>query len=165
MAASSWGAPTLEFFKLTPKQVLSDSDVTADWSSKSGYVQIKGDDILEGSTTLETSEGETKTLKNATGNDVDSKKMPSSYNVTTSVLRLKGDDESKFESNNGIVAGEYAFRLIPEDAESLGFCFRKATISTSMAWSEDNGLLENLTIAGIQPNGDDHEICKVFTKA
>lgn len=166
MASISWGAPTLEFFKLTAGQVLADSDVNAkSWATKTGYVKIEGSRILEGSTTLETSQGETKTLKNAHGIDVDSKILPSSYNFQTSVIRQKTDRTDTIASKNGIVEGEWAMRLIPEDSETLGFCFRKCSISVQKGWSEEQGILEIISVNGVQPNGTDTEICKIFTLA
>lgn len=163
MASVSWGAPTLELFKLTAGQVIDDTTAKGDWSAKPDYIEIKGSRLLEGSTTLETSAGEEKTLKNAFGLDVDSKVKPSSYTFNTSVIRQKTDATDVIESNNGIVSGEWAFRLVPEDEGTLGFVFRKCSISVSKAWSEDNGVLENLTIKGVQPNGSDTEICKILT--
>lgn len=157
-------------YKLTAGEVLSDTDVKAkSWASKSGYIQIPGSRLLEGSTTLETSAGDTKTLKNAQGLDVDSKILPSSYTFNTSVIRTKTDTDDVIASENGIVTGEWAFRLIPEDAETLGFCFRKCSIAVSKGWSEDQGIIETLSITGVQPNTSttqkDIEICKIFTRA
>lgn len=162
MASVSWGAPKLEMFKLTAGQVIDDTLAKGDWASKPNYVAIEGSRLLEGSSTLETTAGEEKTLKNAFGLDVDSKVKPSSYSFSTSVIRQKTDTTDVVESNNGIVAGEWAFRLTPEDPETLGFIFRKASISVSKGWSEDNGITENLTIKGVEPNGTDKEICKIL---
>lgn len=158
MASTSWGAPTLQFVPLETNAV----PPTGTWDKEEGLITIEADIILEGSTTLNTEEGETKTLKNALGNNVDSKKMPSSYTLETSIIRTKGSTP-KFAASNGIVAGDYAMRLIPEDPAAIGIQFGKCNIAVNKGWDEDQGLLDILTVSGVVPNGTDKEICKEYT--
>lgn len=158
MASTSWGAPTLQFVPLTTNAV----PPTGKWDNEEGLITIEADILLEGSTTLNTEEGETKKLKNARGNDVDSKKMPSSYTLETSIIRTKGSTP-KFQAVNGIVTGDYAMRLIPEDPAAIGIQFGKCNIAVNKGWDENQGLLDILTVSGVQPNGDDKEICKEYT--
>jgi len=158
MASTSWGAPTLQFVPLGTNEV----PPVGKWDNEEGLITIEADILLEGSTTLNTEEGETKKLKNARGNDVDSKKMPSSYTLETSIIRTKGSTP-KFPVVNGIVTGDYAMRLIPEDPEAIGIQFGKCNIAVNKGWDEDQGLLDILTVSGVQPNGTDKEICKEYT--
>lgn len=158
MASTSWGAPTLQFVPLGTNEV----PPTGAWDNEEGLITIEADILLEGSTTLNTEEGETKKLKNARGNDVDSKKMPSSYTLETSIIRTKGSTP-KFHAVNGNVSGDYAMRLIPEDPEAIGIQFGKCNIAVNKGWDEDQGLLDILTVSGVQPNGEEKEICKEYT--
>lgn len=158
MSVVSWGAPTLEFCKVSAGTAPA---VSGDWSTQTGYVKIAGDVLLEDSSTLETSEGEVKEIKNEKGEDVDRKQMPASYTFTTSVIKKKGEKvvANAFSPVNGVVDGEWALRLIAEDPATPGFVFRKATISTTKSWSADQGAIDVISVNGIVPDGEDKEIC------
>lgn len=162
MATVSWGAPSLEFIKL---QSATDDPSKADWSTMTGYVKIEGDILLEGSSSLSTSEGETKELKNEKGEVVDSKQQPASYSFSASVIKKKGESvvADAFSPVNGVVSGNWAMRLIAEDPTTTGFVFRKSTISTTKGWSADQGALDVITVKGVVPDGDDKEICKDYS--
>lgn len=162
MATVSWGAPTLEFIKL---QTASDDPTKADWSAMTGYTKIPGDILLEGSSSLNTTEGDTKELKNEKGEVVDSKQNPASYAFVTSVIKKKGESvvTDAFSPVNGVVSGNWAMRLTAEDPTTPGFLFRKSTITTSKGWSTDQGALDVLNIKGVVPDGEDKEICKDFS--
>lgn len=162
MATVSWGAPSLEFIELAA----STGDPTAaDWTGMTGYVKIPGDILLENSSQLNTTEGETKELRNEFGEIVDKKTMPSSYAFVTSVIKKKGETvvSSAFSPVNGIVDGNWAMRLIAEDAATPGFLFRKCTIATAKGWNSQQGSLDNLTVNGVIPDGTDKEICKDYS--
>lgn len=156
MASTSWGAPTLVFVPLVAGQ----DPAAGEWTG-SGVVKIESDVIAEGATTLTTEEGETKTLKNAKGNNVDSRKMPSSYSLETKVLRIKTETQP-FTATNGIVQGEFAMRLIPEDPTSIGIQFDRCGISVNKEWDEENGLCDVITVSALMPYGTDKEICKEY---
>ena len=158
MATVSWGAPTLQFIPLAAGAEAP----SGSWEGVTGFIEIAGDDLLEGSSQLETSEGDKKTLNNERGVAVDRKQMPSAYSFKTSVIKKKGY-QSKFASVNGVVAGDWAMRLIAEDPEAVGFTFGKCVISTADGWTADQGALENLTVDGVEPNGTDKQICKDYS--
>ena len=162
MATVSWGAPSLEFIKL---QSATDDPSKADWSTMTGYVKIEGDVLLEDSSTLSTTEGESKELKNEKGEVVDSKQMPASYSFTTSVIKKKGESvvSDAFSPVNGVVSGNWAMRLIAEDAATPGFEFRKCILTTTKQWSGDQGALDVITAKGVVPDGDDKEICRDYS--
>ncbi len=157
MSVVSWGAPSLEFIKVTAGV----TPPTGDWSAQTGYVRIPGDILLEDSSTLETTEGETKELKNEKGENVDTKRMPASYSFSTSVIKKKGEKivQNAFSPVNGVVDGEWAMRCIAQDPSTPGFVFRKATIGTSKSWSADQGSLDVISVNGLVPDTDDKEIC------
>jgi hypothetical protein len=163
MATVSWGAPTLEFMKLSSSVKVPPA---GSWSGQAGYFQIKGDILLENSSQLNTNEGETKSLRNEKGEDVDRKQMPASYQFQTSVIKKKGETvvSTNLAPVNGVVAGDWAMRLIPEDPETTGFLFRKCSISTNKGWSADQGALDNLNVNGLVPDSTagDSEICKDY---
>lgn len=158
MSTVSWGGPKLQFIPLAANAVAP----TGSWSAVTGLIEIPADDLLENSSTLETSEGDVMELRNEFGVIVDRKQRPSSYVFTTSVIKKKGYT-SKFTSNNGIVSGDFAMRLIAEDSATPGFEFGKCNITTANAWTAEQGSLENLTVSGVEPNGVDKQICKDYS--
>lgn len=158
MATVSWGGPTLQFIPLAVGAV----PPTGDWKEENGLVEIKADDLLENSSQLETSEGETKEIRNEFGVIVDKKIMPSSYTFTTSIIKKKGY-KTKFPSNNGIVAGDWAMRLIAEDNATPGFEFAKCNLATSAGWTAEQGSIETLTVNAVEPNGEDKQMCKDYS--
>lgn len=162
MSVVSWGAPTLKFLKLSGNTAPSESD----WAGAS-VVTISGDVLLEGATTLETSDGDTKEVKNEKGNVVDSKQMPSSYSLSASIIKKKGENivKEKFAPVNGVVSGNWAMRLIAEDSETWGFTFNKCTLSVAKSWSAEQGMLDVLTVKGIEPDTESKEICEEYSSA
>ncbi len=162
MATVSWGAPTLEFMKLSASVTVPPEGA---WTGQTGYFKLEGNVLLEDSSQLNTSEGETKTIRNEFGEDVDRKQMPASYQFATSVIKKKGETlvASGLAPVNGVVAGDWAMRLIPEDSATTGFIFRKCSIGTSKGWNADQGALDNITVNGLLPNDNsDTEICKDY---
>lgn len=161
MATVSWGAPTLEFIKVTAGTAPS----TGEWKSENGYTKIDGGILLQNSSQLETTEGDVKTIKNEKGEDVDKKQLPASYTFKTSVIKKKGETvvETAFNPVNGVVSGEWAMRVIGEDPATPGFVFRKCTISVVKEWSSEQGALDTLNVSGLVPDGSDGEICKDYS--
>ena len=158
MSTVSWGGPKLQFIPLASGA----SAPSGSWSAVTGLVEITSDDLLEGSSQLETNEGDVKELKNEFGVTVDRKQMPASYVFRTSIIRKKGA-AAKFTSTNGIVTGDWAMRLIPEDTAATGFQFGKCNITVTKGWTADQGSLDNLIVNGVEPNGVDKEICKDYS--
>lgn len=163
MATVSWGAPTLEFMKLSSTVKVPPA---GSWASQTGYFKLEGNVLLEDSSQLNTTEGEVKSLRNEHGEDVDRKQMPASYQFVTSVIKKKGETlvATGLSPVNGVVAGDWAMRLIPEDAATTGFIFRKCSIGTSKGWNADQGALDNITVNGLLPDSTapDSEICKDY---
>lgn len=162
MATVSWGGPDLEFIKVPA----GGAAPSGDWSSKDGYVKIPGSVLLENSSQLNTTEGDTKEVKNELGEVVDSKRLPASYEFTTSVIKKKGETVVKtaFSPKNGIVAGDWMMRLVPEDPATTGFIFAKSSISVSKSWSPDQGALDVITVKGVKPDTESGEICEDYSQ-
>lgn len=160
MSTVSWGGPKLQFIPLESGAVAP----SGSWSGVTGLVEIPADDLLQNSSTLDTTEGEQRELRNEFGVIVDKKVMPSSYAFTTSIIKKKGYTP-KFTSVNGIVSGDWAMRLIAEDSATPGFEFGKCNIATANAWSSEQGALENLTVNAVEPNGTDKQMCKDYSVA
>ena len=164
MAVVSWGAPTLQFIPVTAG---GSAPASGSWSSVTGFIEIKGDVLLEDSSQLSTTAGEKKELRNEKGVIVDSKQMPATYQFTSSIIKKKSETAypSMFGAVNGVVNGNYAMRLIAEDPATPGFEMRMVTVSFSKSWSADQGALDVITVDGVEPNfsGDtDHEICSDY---
>lgn len=158
MATVSWGGPTLQFIPIAAGAVAP----TGSWDAVEGLVEIKPDDLLEDSSSLETTEGEVRELRNELGVIVDRKQLPASYVFTTGIIRKKGV-AAKFNASNGAVPGDWAMRLIPEDPETFGFEFGKCNLLINKGWSADQGSIDTLRVSAVEPNGTDKELCKDYT--
>lgn len=167
MAVVSWGAPTLQFVPVTSGGTAPASGA---WSSSiTGFIEIKGDVLLENSSQLNTTAGEKKELRNEKGVVVDSKQMPASYQFTSSIIKKKSETAfpTTFSAVNGVVTQNYAMRLIAEDPATPGFEMRMVSITFSKSWSADQGALDIITADGVEPNFDgdtDKEICKDYSE-
>ena len=160
MSTVSWGGPKLQFIPIAAGAI----PPAGSWSAVTGLVEIPADDLLQNSSQLNTTEGEVKELKNEFGVTVDRKQMPASYVFTAGLIRKKGAAQ-KFSANNGIVPGDWAMRLIPEDPQTIGFQFGKCGITIAKGWSGEQGMIDTLSVSGVEPNGSDKEICKEYSVA
>lgn len=158
MSTVSWGGPKLQFIPLSAGA----TPESGSWSGVTGLVEIPADDLLQNSSTLETTEGEVKELKNELGVTVDRKQLPASYVFTAGIIRKKGV-AAKFSSVNGAVSGDWAMRLIPEDPATLGFQFSKCGILINKGWSGDQGRIDTLRVSAVEPNGENKEMCLDYT--
>lgn len=160
MSTVSWGGPKLQFIPIAAGA----SPAAGSWSGVTGLVEISADDLLEDSSQLNTTEGEVKELKNEFGVVVDRKQLPASYVFTTGIIRKKGV-AAKFSAVNGVVAGDWAMRLIPEDVHTVGFQFDKCNITITKGWNGDQGRIDTLNVSAVEPNGSDKEMCKDYSVA
>lgn len=160
MSVVSWGAPTIQIIPVTA----GTAPETGSWDDISGLITIPGDILLENSSQLNTTEGDTRTVKNEKGEDVDSKKLPASYSANTSIIKKKADTvwagiKTALAAVNGVCPGLFAMRLIAEDPQAVGFSFRKCTISCAKGWDSQQGALEVITFNALVPDTTDKEIC------
>lgn len=162
MSVVSWGAPTLQFYPLA-----NGTPPTTSWHPStgllSGVIEISGDILLENSSALETTAGDEKTLRNEKGVDVDRKRLPSSYVFNTSIIKKKAYT-SPFTAHNGIVEGDYAMRLIPEDPTTIGFQMAKCNLGLDKGWDSQQGALDVLRVNGVQPDDTSKDICEDYTE-
>ena len=170
MAVVSWGAPKLQFVPVTAG---GSAPSASKWTDAiTGFIEIPGDDLLENSSQLNTTAGDKKELKNEKGVVVDSKQMPASYTFTASIIEKKNETaypgSSKFNAKNGVVAANYAMRLIAEDPATPGFEMRMVSITFDKGWTAEQGSLDVINVSGLEPNfsGDtDKEICKDYSES
>lgn len=126
----SWGKVTIKYrtYKSTAYQ-------SADaWSAMSIPV--------EGSTTLNITEGDTKEAKQEGGAVVDSVTGDNTYELVWRIFVKKTDAQNPYpiDAVNGKVTGEHAFRLIPEDNACLGIEIPRASVRVLEQFSSDEGI-------------------------
>jgi len=140
MAVLSWGGPKVEFAPFESDGTFPSSPV---WTA---FPELK-----EGSSQLETADGDTLEAKDEFGNTVDYKTKKSSYTFTTQVYMKKGDTKP-IEDEDGVVILNYALRLTPEDENCLGFMLPKCSVSVKETWTSADGGLWEYTFKALKPD-------------
>lgn len=111
-------------------------------------------DVAKESTfNLSTNEGDTKEAREVGGKVVDKRKSANSYTITFQLFRKKGQPmPSYLEDNDGVIAGEHAWRIIPEDPECDGYQIDRSTVSAQEIFDpDDTGGLVQYTVECLKP--------------
>ena len=137
MSVLSWGKPTVEFGILG-----SGGAAPTTWTELP--------EIVEDTAQLTTEEGETMEAPQEGGELVDSRTKASKYSFALSLFAKKGDTKP-IEDANGVVLGNYAIRLTPEDPETPGFIMDKTSVSVQETWNSAEGLRWIYTFRGLKP--------------
>ncbi len=138
MAVLSWGKPQVEY-------ALLNADGTP------GEFRAFPE-IVQGTATLEAAEGDLLEAKQEGGERVDARRSASSYTFKLSVFAKKNSTKP-IEDTNGIVTGNYALRLTPEDPAAIGFAMARASVSAGESWTAEQGTYWNYTFEGLAPVG------------
>lgn len=105
----------------------------------------------EDTTTLETTKGDKAEAKLEGGANEDVK-----YNVNTYALsyqiRIAKGKTMPFENNDGLIEGNYAVALQPEDPLVPGFMFEKSVVSAEDTFTADNGGAITYTHDALKPD-------------
>lgn len=142
MAQLSWGKPTIEFGKCG-----ANGAAPTTWT-KLAY------DPVESSTKLTPTKGEKKEAKVEGGENEAVKYARNTYAFEFEVRAAK-DRVKPIKDSDGVVEGEYAFRLTPEDAECEGILIERSVVSVEESFDTAEGKKWKYTVDVLKPNEGD----------
>ncbi len=136
MAQLSWGKPTIEFAECDGAEALKFKPL--------GY------DPVEGSTKLTPTKGEKKEAK-VEGGEVEAVKYAKSTFAFEFEVRAAKGRTKPIPDLDGVVEGEYAFRLIPEDPECEGILIDRSIVSLEETFDAAEGKKWKYTVDVLKP--------------
>ncbi len=136
MSILSWGKPKLEISKLD-----ENGDATT-W--------VVLDTPVENTTKMNVEKGERKEAKEEGGAVVDVRVGKNKYNLEFELYAKKGKDKP-IEDEDGVIAGNYAIRLTPEDEAMKGFIMDNASVSVEDTWDSEIGGKWKYSFQGLKP--------------
>lgn len=104
----------------------------------------------ENSTQLSTNAGEKKEAKEEGGGVVDRRKAKNTYTLETDLF-YKKNTNPPFEHDDGIVAGNYAFRVTPEDETCIGILIENSIVSVEDKYNTEDGILIHVVVDCLKP--------------
>ena len=139
MSKLSWGEPIIEFVKLENGAIPS----SPSWTSMP--------EIRQGTTQLDTQEGNRTEALDEGGDLVDVRTAKSRYTLSMEVYVQKGADKP-IEDTDGVITDEYAVRLTPEDEGANGFLLPRAAVTVRETWNSSDGGTWVYTFTAIKPS-------------
>lgn len=138
MSVTTWGKPTIYVRDLSAD--------TNNWK--------KLDTPKEDTTQLNPTKGDTSEAKEEGGAIVDSKTKKSTYELVYQLFIKKGVAQP-FPTIDGIIEGNFAIAVQPEDAENPGIYIGKSEVSVSESFTSADGALMEYTHKALVPEGDE----------
>lgn len=138
MAVLNWGKPLIEICELE-----------ADGSMPSVPNWVALPTPAEGTTQMNTTEGEKTEAKEEGGGIVDSKQLKSTYAL---VFALFEKGTKPIPDTDGIVTKNYALRLTPQDTQLNGFLMKKCSVGYQYTWTAADGGRWVYTFTALVPN-------------
>lgn len=138
MAELSWGKPGIEFGKCG-----ANGAAPTTWT-KLAY------DPVENSTKLTPTKGEKKEAKVEGGENEAVKYAKNTYVFEFEIRAAKGRTKP-IADEDGVVSGEYAFRLTPENPECEGFLIERSTVSVEDTFDTAEGKKWKYTADVLKP--------------
>ena len=136
MAVLSWGKPRIQ--KCTSVAGVPDGN----------WVDL--DTPKQDTTKLTTTAGQEVTANEEGGDAVDVRAGKNTYALEFDQFVKKGVARD-FEDEDGLVAGEFAIRLIPEDEATEGLLIERATIRVEENYSATDGKIRHVVVKAIKP--------------
>ncbi len=136
MAILSWGKPNIEISKLN-----ENGEVTS-WTIV--------DTPVEKSTKMNVEKGEKREAKEEGGGVVAVKTGKNKYSLEFE-LYAKAGKSKPIEDNDGVILGNYAVRLTPEDSSAEGYVMENSSVSVEDTWDSENGGKWKYTFQGLTP--------------
>lgn len=136
MSILSWGKCLIEHSTST------DGAPGTDWTAI--------DTPKEDTTKLTPSAGTEVNATEEGGEIVDSRTGKNTYLFEFDLFVKKGK-ERPFEDNDGIIAGEHAFRLTPEDEDCEGLQIDRATVRVEESYSTADGKMLHYVVRCLKP--------------
>lgn len=140
MAQLSWGKMTLEFAE------------SAGGEPKGGQSAVwkKIDTPKNGTTKIETTAGNVTEALEEGGGVVDSRTEQNKYQLEFDLF-VKKDVEPPFTDVDGVIPGEFAFRLTPEDDSTKGYLIHRAQVSVQESYTSADGGLLHYVVKVLKP--------------
>lgn len=138
MSVITWGKPSIYVRDL--------SSATNNWK--------KLDTPKENTIQLNPTKGDTTEAKEEGGGIVDSKTAKSTYELVFQEFIKKGISQP-YPTIDGLIEGNYAIAVQPEDAENPGCYIGKSTVSVEESYTSEDGALMQYTHKALVPEGDD----------
>lgn len=137
MSVLAWGKPKVEF------GLLGASDAApSTWTEMTPIVQD--------SSKLTTTKGNKREATGEGGEVVDSAYEKNKYSFELEIFFKKGATKP-ISDTDGVVAGNYAVRLTPEDNTIEGFIMDKTVVSVEETWDAKTGKKLKYMFEGITP--------------
>lgn len=140
MAILSWGKITLEFTE----------SVGGEPKGGQSAVWKKIDTPKNGTTKIETTAGNDTEALEEGGGVVDSRSEQNKYTLEFELF-VKKDVEPPFDDVDGVVAGEYAFRLTPEDESTKGYLVDRGQVKVLESFTSADGGIMKYQIKVLKP--------------
>lgn len=137
--------------------------VTATPISGTGYnstAPIIFDTIVEGSTSMEPSQGD-KTEAKIEGGAVEAAKYGANGYTLSFQERIGSEDSLKLTNHNGVVNGEFKVTIVPENSAAKTVRINKASANVQLSYSSADGLIATYSFTALD-NGD-AEMVEVVT--
>ena len=138
MAQLSWGKPSIEFAKCG-----------ANGAAPTVWTKLAYDPV-ENSTKLTPTKGEKKEAK-VEGGEVEAVKYAKNTYVFEFEVRAAQGRTKPIEDSDGVVEGEYAFRLVPENPECEGFLIERSIVSLEETYDTAEGKKWKYTADVLKP--------------
>lgn len=136
MSQLSWGKCTIE------KATSTKGTPAEQWTA----IDIPKEDT----TKLTPTAGTEKTATEEGGDLVDSRTGKNTYQFEFDLFVKKGGTRP-FEDVDGVIAGEWAFRLTPEDEETEGFLIDRSTVRCEESYSTADGKMLHYVVKVLKP--------------
>lgn len=136
MALISWGKPKIEW-------------ATSVAGAPSGSWTAVDTPKMD-TTELSTEAGDETTAQIEGGETLDTRRQANRYTLTFTLYAQKGKSKP-FPDVNGVVDGNYAFRITPEDPECEGYLFENTTVSVEESYTPADGKLWVYTVNILKP--------------
>ena len=151
MAVISWGRPSQ--FQTAPS---TDGEPAADAEWKD--IDIPKEQTLK----INVTEGGEQTALEEGGGLVDVRFNKNTYELEFAEFVKKGK-KSVFEDEDGLIAGEHAFRFLPEDDSCEGRKIDRSIVRVIETFTTTEGILRTFKARGIKPKTGN--IVKPYNKA
>lgn len=136
MSVLSWGKCKIEHTTST------NGTPASDWTEL--------DVPKEDTTQLSTTAGNEKQATEEGGELVDYTVSANTYELSFDLFVKKGKTRP-FSDRDGVVAGEHAFRITPEDTECEGILIERAALRVEISFTTANGILLHHVAKGLKP--------------
>ena len=136
MAVLSWGKPRIQ------------KCASVAGAPDGNWVDL--DTPKQDTTKLTTTAGQEVTANEEGGDVVDVRSGKNTYSLEFDQFVKKGVARD-FEDEDGLVPGDFAIRLIPEDEATEGLLIERATIRVEESYSSTDGKLRHVVVKAVKP--------------